>query len=245
MAALTPKQQKAKTERAFKRRQERRMAEKADDAVDVDSGERYEVQVYDNDSSQTRRKAEAASEHLKTLRMPDPDKVEEKAVLKRQRYAPMKRNMEIAAYVIAAGGSVKLAARKTGLSTRQIRKYQSMGDFRDRVVELHELLATRVRGKVIKEVDRRTSPKMIKKMELLDLLRVGDRFGLGRGAGSVIVNDNREINHYEATFNALFHKSGSTEDSERLLDAEEEGADFPEFEPTSLALSGGDSPVDG
>lgn len=239
--AISEEQQRKKTERAYRRRQQRRLEAKAAEAVDVDTGEKYAVTVYDNDSAQTKNKAEIVPEHLKTLRMPDPDKVEEKAIKKRQRYAPMQRKMEIAAHVLAAGGSAKLAARKVGVSPRQIRKYAASADFRDRVVELHETLATRVRGKVIKEVDRRTSPELIKKMELLDLLRVGDRFGLGRGAGSVVVNDNREIHNYEATFNQLFH---SSENAQQLSDSEEEGADFPEFEPTSLALSGGDSPID-
>lgn len=244
MAATTPEQMKKKNDRAVLRRAARRKAEREAAATDIDTGERFEVQVYENDSTKTRRNAERTAEHLKTLRVPDPETIEEKAIKKRQRYAPMQRNMELAAYAIAAGASVKVAARKVGVSPRQIRKYQTHADFRDRVVELHEVLATKVRGKIIKEIDRRTSPKMIAKMELLDVLRVGDRFGLGRGAGSVIVNDNREINNYEATFNQLFHGTAS-QDPLELSDGEEEGVDFPEFEPTSLALSGGDSPVDG
>jgi len=92
----------------------------------------------------------------------------------------------------------------------------------------------------MKEVSRRTDPEMIKKMELLDLLRVGDRFGLGRGKDSAISVSKTEINNYESIFNAVF-----LGDAEQSTDTGEESEDFPAFEPSRLALSGGDSPVEG
>lgn len=238
---LSAEQQKKKSERAFKRRSERRRIEREASAVDVDTGQRYEIQVLDNDSKISKRRAPVVEENLKILRAPHKKQVEEKVLKKRIRYATMQTHMEIAAYALASGATNKQAAAKAGVSRRQVRKYMENADFRERIMELQETLGGRIRGRIMKEIDRRTTPEMIKKMELLDVLRVGDRFGLGRGSGSTIINDNREVHNYEATFNALFHGK----DSQRISDTEEEGADFPEFEPTSLALSGGDSPFEG
>lgn len=236
--ALSAEQQRKKNDRAVRRRTKKRFEA---EAVDVDTGERFEVKVMPGDGSRSRRLAPVVSENLKTLRAPSRQKIQDKVLQKRVRYAAMQTHMEIAAIVLAAGGTAKQAGDKAGISRRQVRKYMESADFRDRIIELQETLGNRIRGRIMKEIGRRTAPEFIEKMELLDLLRVGDRFGLGRGNGSVIVNDNREIHNYEATFNALFHG----EDAQQLSDSGQEGVDFPEFEPTSLALSGGDSPVEG
>lgn len=234
--ALTAAQRKKKNDRALARREALKGS-----AVDVDTGQSYEIQVLDHHGPRDRKQAPVVEENLKILRIPKAEAVRTKAVRQRVRYASMQTHMEMAAHVIAAGGTTRQAAEKAGISRRQVRKYMEGGDFRDRIMELQETLGGRIRGRIIKEINKRTGPKYIEKMELLDMLRVGDRFGLGRGNGSVIVNDNREVHNYEANFNALFH----AEDSKLDSDTEEEGADFPEFEPTSLALSGGDSPVEG
>ena len=236
--AISAEQQKKKNDRAVRRRTERRFQA---DAVDLDTGERFEVKVMPEDGARARKRAPVVEENLKILRAPEKTTLEQKALQKRVRYAAMQTHMEIAAIVLAAGGTATQAANKAGIGKRQVRKYMESGDFRDRIIELQETLGNRIRGRIMKEIGRRTAPEFIEKMELLDLLRVGDRFGLGRGNASVIVNDNREIHNYENTFNALFHG----EDQKRLSDPSAEGVDFPEFEPTSLALSGGDSPVDG
>lgn len=235
--ALSAKQQQKKRERSYKRRHAEELEEAS--AVDVKTGERFEVAVLPRTHATTNGRAPIVSENLKLLNAPQPEKVKKKNIEKRVRYAAMKTHMEIVAHVIAAGGSAKQAATKAGVSRRQVRKYMESGDFRDRIAELQELLGGKIRGRVMKEIERRTDPKVIEKMELLDVLRVGDRFGLGRGAGSVIVNDNREVHNYEATFNQLFHHG--SENPEQLPDGEEEGVDFPEFEPSSVALSGGDT----
>lgn len=239
MATLSREQQRKKNERALRRRQEQQAA-RFEQAVDGKTGERYDIQVLPKSGTKVKNAAPVVRENLKILREPEPTTVMEKKVAHRVRYAQMHTHKELAAIAIAAGANTTQAAAKAGVSRRQIRKYMEDADFRERIHELQETLGGRIRGRVIKEIGRRTSPKMIKKMELLDLLRVGDRFGLGRGNASV-VNINNEVTNYEANFNALFH----AEDPKRLSDPEEEGADFPEFEPTSVALSGGDSPIDG
>jgi hypothetical protein len=211
-------------------------------ATDPKTGKRYEMVVLPKDGAMTRLRAPVVEEHLKALKAPTVEQTRARAVSRRVRYAAMRGHMELAAHVIAVGGTKRQAAQKAGVSKRQISKYLSSGDFRDRIQEIQELLGGKIRGRIMAEVNRRTDPEVIKKMELLDLLRVGDRFGLGRGAGSIIVNDNREVHNYESTFNALFHNA---QNAEQLSDTGEESADFPEFEPTSLSLSGGDPSVGG
>jgi hypothetical protein len=242
--ARTPEQQAKSNDRALARRQAKRRSQQTPlaGARDTKTGERYEIAVLPNDGTKLRRSAPVVEDNLRMLKTPPAETIEQKAEKKRIRYAAMRTHQEIAANVIAAGGNATQAARKAGVSRRQVRKYMESADFRERVAELQEVLGNAIRGRVMKEIGRRTGPKYIQKMELLDVLRVGDRFGLGRGSASVIVNDHSSVqNNYEANFNALFH----AEDSELDSDSEEEGADFPEFEPTSLALSGGDPSVEG
>lgn len=240
---MATKKHSAKADRSLRRRGEKKVAELRNGATNADTGERYQIQVLDSDSSQIRRRAPAVEEGLKLLKLKSEDELVESEVKKRKRYASMRAHKEIAATVLAVGGSRKMAARKAGVSIRQIQKYFTDPDFRERIQEIQELASNRIRGRVMKEVTRRTGPKMIKRMELLDLLRVGDRFGLGRGKASAISITNIEQNNYEALFNEVFLSDDPN--AQQYLDTEEEGADFPAFEPTRVALSGGDSPVEG
>lgn len=192
-------------------------------------------------SAQVRNSMPAVTHNMKILHAKNNMENEDITYAKRVPYASMRAHMETAAVVLAAGGTQKMAAAKAGVHPRQIKKYNANPDFRQRVAELQETLVNKILGKVVTEIDRRTNPEIIAKMELLDLLRVGDRVGLGRGSGNTIVNDTSQTN-YEATFNQLIL---SEPDKKRVLNAGEENLDFPEFESTSLALSGGDSPIDG
>lgn len=230
-----------KTERAFQRRSKQRADARKAGATDKETGDRYAVKVIDGDSPQIRRRAPVVEEGLKLLRVKDEEELIEQNTKKRQRYAAMHAHREIAATVLALGGSRKMASRKAGVSTRQIQKYYADPDFRERIQELQELAANKIRGRVMNEVTRRTGPAMIKKIELLDLLRIGDRFGLGRGNASAISINNTEVHNYEALFNQVF----LGDNPQQSADAGEESEDFPAFEPTGLALSGGDSPVEG
>jgi hypothetical protein len=223
-------------------RSQKKLAEVKAGATDND-GNKYDFKVLDGDSSMVRHRAPAVEEGLKLIKAKTMTEAIDDKIKKRVRYAAMQARKEQAAAVLAVGGTRRMAARRAGISHRQIAKYVADPDFRERVAELQELLANKIRGRVMKEVGRRTNPKLIKKMELLDLLRVGDRVGLGRGKASA-VNIHQEFNqhNYEEVFNAAFFGDN---DQESDPDAEEEGADFPTFKPTRLALSGGDSPIEG
>ena len=240
MATATKKKHSAKSDRAFKRSNERKIKARKEQAVDVDTGQKYEMEILDGDSSQMRRRAPVVKEGLKLIKVKSEVELIEDNTKKRVRYAAMHAHREIAAAVLALGGTRKQASRKAGVSTRQIQKYYSDPDFRERIQELQELAGNKIRGRVMKEVSRRTDPVLIKKIDLLDLLRIGDRFGLGRGNASAINISQTEINNYEAIFNDVF----LGDDPEQLTDGEAESEDFPTFEPSRLALSGGDSPVD-
>lgn len=151
---------------------------------------------------------------------------------KRRPYSRMQAHMEMAATAFAAGATVSMAAKYAGISRRQVRKYITDADFRYRVEELRALMMSKVRGKIIREIDRRTAPELIQKMEVLDLLRIGDRVGLGRGQVEAEAVDGEKSN-YDHLLQQIF-----------VINGESESADFPVYGPESLPIPGSDSSVD-
>lgn len=152
----------------------------------------------------------------------------------RTKYAPMHAHMEMAAIALAAGGSFKIASAKAGVSVRQVKKYYSDADFRSRIEELRQQMFSKVRGRVIKELEKRTEPDKIEKIELLDLLRVFDRVAgpIGGKAGVNVAGDINVTNtNYDTIVAALLAPERAGE-----------GADFPIFDADSLRLPGQDSP---
>jgi len=152
---------------------------------------------------------------------------------KRIKYSGMIAHQEMAAMVLAAGGSFKMAATRAGISMRQVRKYYTEADFRARIEELRTIMFSKVRGRVIKELEKRTEPGKIDNIELLDLLRVFDRVAgpLGGKAGIQISGDVNVSNNYDNIINALLAPQ-----------PREESADFPIYEVEGTALPSGDSP---
>jgi len=150
----------------------------------------------------------------------------------RLRYAAMRAHQEMSAQVLAVGGTQKMAAKYAGVSPRQIKKYLTDADFRTRVEELRGLLASRIKGKILRELNRRTTGDHLKNMDLLDLLRVFDRVTVGgKGMNSVVVEGDLNVNQnrYEAILAALFNPNASPE-----------SVDFPGYGPEDLSLSSGD-----
>jgi hypothetical protein len=140
--------------------------------------------------------------------------------------------MEMAAQALAVGATVKMAAAYAGVSRRQVKKYLASADFRARVEELRNLLVSRLRGKVIRELNRRTSPEKIAQMDLLDILRIGDRVGLGRGEN--IAERDSGTSNYDRLIQQIF----------LVGQGRDQGEDFPLYGSESLPLPGTDSPVD-
>lgn len=154
---------------------------------------------------------------------------------KRTPYAPMRAHMELSAQVLAVGGTFKMAAARAGTSTRQVKKYWMQEQFRNRVEELRMTLLSRLRGRIVRELERRTGDESIKEMELLDLLRVWDRVGGGvKGPGGITVGEmNLTQNNYDHILAAII-----------TPDRGAQGSDFPSFEPGDLLLPGTSSPVE-
>lgn len=155
---------------------------------------------------------------------------QERLERKRVPYAGMVAHQEMAALVMASGGSYRLAAAKAGVSIRQVKKYYSTADFRARIDELRKTRFSKILGRVLKELDNRTKPDVIDKIELLDLLRVWDRVagapGKGGAGGMSIGEINVTNNNYDSVIAALISaKRGG------------EGGDFPEYRPEELQLS--------
>lgn len=159
---------------------------------------------------------------------------QERLIGQRVKYSAMEAHMEMAATALASGASFKLAAAKAGISVRQVKKYYSTADFRGRIEELRSTTFSKIRGRVLKELENRTDPTKIGKIELLDLLRVHDRVYGPPGGGKPGVNIAGDLNvggtHYDQLIAALFTEKSDSEEP-----------DFPIFEPNSVSPSS-DSP---
>lgn len=153
----------------------------------------------------------------------------------RIKYSAMLAHQEMAAIALASGGTFKIAAAKAGISVRQVKKYYTQADFRARIEELRQTTFSKIRGRVLQEMSRRTDPEKIKNIELLDLLRIHDRvYGApgGKGGGGVNVEGDLNVGgtHYDRIVAALLTPEPG-----------EESPDFPIFEPEGIPASS-DSP---
>lgn len=152
---------------------------------------------------------------------------------RRVQYSVMHAHMEMAAIALATGCTIKQAAAYAGVSKAHIKKkYLPDPDFRARVSELHTQMTASIKGRIIKELLRRTEPENLQTMEILDVLRIGDRVGLGRGEAAAD-EGSPEHRKYDVIFNQI------------LVHAGPQGGDFPIYEPNRPALPGEDSPVEG
>jgi hypothetical protein len=195
------------------------------------------VPIPDGAQPNLRRKAEAITPAMEIL---DPrretfEERQERLENQRVPYASMAAHKEMAAMVLAAGGTYRLAAAKAGVSVRQVKKYYTTANFRTRIDELRKTTFSKILGRVLKELEVRTEPQVIKNIELLDLLRVWDRVagspGRGGAGGMNIGEINVTNNNYDAVVAALISaKRGG------------EGVDFQEYGPEDLLLSGESSP---
>jgi hypothetical protein len=153
---------------------------------------------------------------------------------RRVQYTQMHAHMELAAIALATGCTIKQAAGYAGVSRAHLKtKYMPDPDFRARVAELHTQMTSTIKGRIVAELLRRTQPEAIKGMEILDVLRIGDRVGLSRGAGAESEESDQDHRKYNVIFNQV------------LLHAGPEGGDFPIYRPERPALPGEDSPVEG
>lgn len=153
----------------------------------------------------------------------------------RIRYAAMRAHMEMAAQALATGSTQVMAARYAGVAPRQIKKYMADPDFRARIEELRAVLASRMKGKIMKELNRRVTSPRIKTMETLEMLRIFDRITVGgKGMAIQVAGDVNVSNNYEQILATLF-----------AAESDGDGADFQQYRDPSLAISRGSSQVEG
>lgn len=186
-------------------------------------------------TSQIRNRQEATERGLRLLNprgKDEEDFIQEYKNKPRMKYAAMRAHMEMAAQVLAVGGTQKMAANYAGVSPRQIKKYYADPDFRMRIEELREVLAGKIKGKILREFNRRVTGTEIRSMEIMDLARILDRVTTGgKGMAINVQGDVHVGNRYEAILAQLFDPN-----------AGEESADFQVYEPGSFSLPSGDSP---
>jgi hypothetical protein len=192
------------------------------------------VMPIEQQSGQVRNRLPVANAGLTIINPQGKDFEDHQEDMERKRlpYSAMQAHMEMAAQALAVGATVKMAAAYAGVSRRQVKKYLASADFRARVEELRNLLVSRLRGKVIRELNRRTSPEKIAQMDLLDILRIGDRVGLGRGEN--IAERDSGTSNYDRLIQQIF----------LVGQGRDQGEDFPLYGSESLPLPGTDSPVD-
>jgi hypothetical protein len=170
----------------------------------------------------------------------DAVKDEEEAELapqRRPKFHELRPHQERAAVYIAAGGTIAMAGEAAGVSGRQVRKYLQDPNFRDRIIELRQIVLSEMQGKIMQELLARLTPEKIAKMEVMDLLRIYDRSVGGKDKG---LEDGASVQKYDQVFNniiLLANQSGSPNSSDQ-------SADFPEYGPEDLLLPGGDSQGD-
>lgn len=152
----------------------------------------------------------------------------------RTRYAALSVRKEIAATVLASGGTISQAAKAVGCGRGAIRKALQDPVFRDRVAELQSLVAQQVGGRILKEFQKRTSAGQIERLEVLDLTRIYDRMVTQSPAAvdaRAKEEEERDVDDYNRTLQQII-----------LIDARTQGEDFPTFTDEDLRLSGGDTP---
>jgi hypothetical protein len=152
----------------------------------------------------------------------------------RMRYAAMRARMEASAFVIATGGTYKMAGSYAGVSPRQIKKYMADPDFRARVDELRELLAGKIQGKILKEFNRRVTGDHIQRMDTMDLSRIYDRVTGGGKGMKLNIGEVNIGNKYEQVLNEIFSAV-----------PDDDGEDFPSYGDPSLIIPGTSTPVEG
>jgi hypothetical protein len=197
------------------------------------------VHLPENAGPGDRKRLEATNRGLKILNPTgkELEDYQEEIVKKpRMKYAAMRAHMEMSAQALAVGSTQKLAAQYAGVSARQIKKYMQDSDFRARILELRAITTSKINGKIIRELDRRTGNDTIKNMELLDLLRIMDRLSPtgGKGMAINVEGDVNVGNKYDNILAALFSP-----------DTGKNGVDFPEYGASDVLVPGTSSPLDG
>lgn len=185
-----------------------------------------------------RRRLEPTNRGLKVLNptgKSEEDYQEGFAKQPRLRYAAMRAHQEMAAQALSTGSTQVMAARYAGVAPRQIKKYMGDPDFRARIEELRTVLASKMKGKIMRELNRRVTGARIKNMETLEMLRIFDRITAGgKGMAIRVDGDVNVSNNYENILATLFATNPS-----------DEVADFPQYGDPSTALPRGSTSLDG
>ncbi|MDQ3024418.1 MAG: hypothetical protein M3R04_08565, partial [bacterium] len=132
-------------------------------------------------------------------------------------HAAIQAHREMAATILAAGGTFEEAGDHAGVSAGTVGKFYEEESFRQRVEEMRAVVLSEVQGRIVADLKRRIL--QVDKMELTDVLRVYDRTvgTAGRNKGSTVNVGNLTVNN--ATYDTILAKIS-------LPDADEEGGDL-------------------
>ena len=147
-------------------------------------------------------------------------------------YASLATFMEMAATILASGGSFRQAGRAVGRTSTTVRHWMEIPRFRERVGELQAIAGQQISGRILAEFEKRTRPDQLEKLEVLDLTRIYDRVvdrtpaALDRKAEA---DGEDEFTKYEHLTQQII-----------LVNSGGKGTDFPVYTPEDLRLSSGD-----
>lgn len=94
-----------------------------------------------------------------------------------ERTAAEQAHRELAAPVLAVGGTNEEAADRAGVAPSTIARYLKDDDFKQAVATLREQLTSRVTGRILQRLEKLTDAEHIEGLKVDDLLHIYDRTG--------------------------------------------------------------------
>ena len=144
---------------------------------------------------------------------------------RRQQYAALETRKDLAAAVLAAGGTYEEAGAHAGVTAGTVSRYLEERDFRDRIEELRSVVRTKVAARIEAWMDRQTSdPEKLDERDAKSVLLIYDRVA-GR-IGNVKVEQNN-VTVYESVMERLARAAGGAAAARPVDDAPDESVGFP------------------
>lgn len=149
----------------------------------------------------------------------------------RPAFAALTAHREMAAAILAVGGTHGEAGNYAGVSEGTVRKYLEDDGFRARIAELRSFRMSGVQGRIVRHLEKLTTENNLKEMEVVDVLRIYDRTA-GPKSGNKVEQNIIINNKYDTIVAAL-----------TSADPPEEGEDFPGYGTTFVPVPGGGTQV--
>ena len=196
---------------------------------------RSEVEIFDEKLAQL-NDAEGGTEDARGGAVALPES-------KRRAWAALEAHKEMAATILAAGGTLGEAADHAGVTEATVRGYLEDEHLRARIEEQRTLIRARIGGRIEQWMERRTAdPEALDAADPQTTLRIYDRVAGpagGRGVAPPPAVTNINILTYGDLMERAARVTRRVQASERVDDAGAQGGDFPLLGAGSPAVAGG------